>query len=99
MEKTLIIYNGKSYIKHLPFNVLTLRDHFSSDERVQNLLDLTHEAFDVDPNTIDLVYKYEGGKWYFYEHDFKCWEDSTEYRECPELDPAIQYELMMHLEQ
>ncbi len=92
----VIVFNGRRYLVNNCNDVFYLRDNIKTKSMVETLLAGGKEIID-DEIEIKEIYKYENNQWYFYEHDFSCWEAANEYKPCPELDPKIQAEYMKNL--
>ncbi|MBP7735045.1 MAG: hypothetical protein KA369_03640 [Spirochaetes bacterium] len=101
---TIIFCNGKVYSKDIgkEVDVFYLRDNLKTVKVVESFLKSMNLLKNIELDKLDFnkyagVYKFENNIWYFYEPDFKCWENSTEYKYHPELDPEIQAEYMKNL--
>jgi hypothetical protein len=94
--ETVIIFNNQCYLTKNNLDVFFLRDNFKTTLLVEALLRHA-EKISVSDITGRKMYKFENFKWYFWEHDFLCWECAEDYRPCPELAPEIQREFMMGL--
>ncbi len=92
----IIIYNGKRHFVKDCHDVFFLRDNIKTKSKVERLLSNANEIM-TDEVVIKEIYKFENNQWYFYEHDFSCWESAMDYKPCPELDPEIQAEYMKKL--
>jgi len=92
----VIVFNDRRYLVKNCHNVFYLRDNIKTKHMVETLLAGGKEITEAEIATKE-IYKFDNNQWYFYEHDFSCWEAANEYKPCPELDPKIQAEYMKNL--
>lgn len=94
--ETIIIYKNKCYVSHANLDVFFLKDNFKTETLV-NALVKSMKQISVADIAGRKMFKFENFRWYFWEHDFMCWEDTETYRPCPELAPEVQAQYMMEL--
>jgi hypothetical protein len=96
MNTRTVIYKNQCYLINTNFDVFFLRDNFKTEAMVEILLGGAMQISVADI-TGKQLYKFENNQWYFWEHDFMCWEAANSYHECPELAPEIQAQYMRGL--
>lgn len=94
--ETIIVYNNNYYTCNFDVDVFSLRDNFNTEVLVKALVSALKQI-SADTVAGKRIFKFENNKWYFWEADFSCWEDSTTYHPCPELAPEVQAKYMKEL--